>query len=81
MSGGISLLEGMTKSGMTYDELWLRHIAVSGTASKMEVEAYVLGLLVPDAHQHNLIAQAMNEFFLDIGEDHPVGYQEVASNS
>ena len=75
---GVSLLEGMELSGMSYDELWLRHIAVSGTTGKLELEAYVLGLLVPDDYQHNLIAQAINEFFLDGGGDHPVGYRETA---
>lgn len=75
----VGLFEGMTRSGLSYDDLWLRHIAVSGTTGKLELEAYVLGLLVPDAHQHNLIAQAINEYFMDIGDDHPVGYRDPAS--
>jgi hypothetical protein len=35
-----------------------------------------LGLLRPDTYQHNLIAQAINERFLDNGQDHPVSYQD-----
>jgi hypothetical protein len=75
---GLSLEAGMRLSGMSYPELWLRHISVSGTIGLLELEAYVLGLLAPDNYQHNLIAQAMNEYFLELGEDHPVGYRDSA---
>lgn len=75
---GISLQDGMRLSGMSYRELWLRHIAVSGTQGELELEAYVLDLLVPDDHQHNLIAQAINEYFIERGQDHPVAYRETA---
>lgn len=76
---GMSLQDGMRLSGMSYPELWLRHIAVSGTVGELELEAYVLGLLVADNYQHNLIAQALNEYFLDVGQDHPVAYRDTAS--
>ncbi len=76
---GMSLQEGMRLSGMTYPELWLRHIAVSGTTGELEIEAYVLGLLVADDYQHNLIAQAINEYFIDRGGNHPVGYRDTAT--
>jgi hypothetical protein len=75
----MSLEAGMRLSGMSYPELWLRHISVSGTIGVLELEAYVLGLLVPDDHQHNLIAQALNEYFIELGEDLPVGYRDSAS--
>ncbi|MCW2528125.1 MAG: hypothetical protein JWM76_2985 [Pseudonocardiales bacterium] len=63
---------------MDYHELWLHHIAVSGSASELELEAYLLGLLRPDPLQYDLIAQAINEHFVDRGEDHPVGYWDPA---
>jgi hypothetical protein len=75
---GMSLEDGMRLSGMGYPELWLRYISVSGTIGELELEAYVLGLLVPDDYQHNLIAQALNEYFLELGPDLPVGYRDTA---
>jgi hypothetical protein len=75
---GMSLVDGMRLSGMGYPELWLRYISVSGTIGELELEAYVLGLLVPDDYQHNLIAQALNEYFLELGQDLPVGYRDTA---
>jgi hypothetical protein len=75
-AGKLSLFDGLQLSGMTPGELWLGYYSVGGNASELEVEAYVLGLLRPDAYQHNLIAQAINESFLDQGKDHPVSYQD-----
>ena len=71
---GLSLDEGMTRTGMDFNELWLRQLALGGDAGRLEVEAYVLGLLAPDPYQHDLLAQALNEWSLDHGGDHPVGY-------
>jgi hypothetical protein len=75
----LSLHAGMSASGMDYHELWLRHLAVSGDATEFELEAYLLGLLRPDPFQYNLIAQAINEHFVDQGQNHPVGYWDPAN--
>jgi hypothetical protein len=74
---GLSLFDGLQRSGLMPAELWLRYYAIGGDAGQVEVEAYTLGLLHPDAHQHNLIAQALNEYFLERQEDHPVSYREL----
>lgn len=74
---GLELRAGMAQSGMTYSELWLRQVAVGGVADELELEAYLLGLLTPDAYTHDVIAQAINEYFLDHGLDHPVSYWGV----
>ena len=70
----------MNHSGLTIDELWLRQISIGGDADALEVEAYVLGLLRLDPYQHDIIAQALNEHFLDQGQDHPVPYSHVWDN-
>jgi hypothetical protein len=71
---GLSLEEGMSLTGMTFEELWIRELELGGVAGILEVEAYVLGLLAPDSYQHDLLAQALNEWSLERGGDHPVGY-------
>ncbi len=71
---GLSLFQGTVLSGLSYEEIWRRQSVFGGAAGPLEVEAYILGLLRPDAHQHDLIAQAINEHFLDRGENHPVAY-------
>lgn len=71
---GLSLRAGVEQAGLTFEDLWLRQLALGGDAGCLEVEAYVLGLLRPDPHQHDVIAQAINESFLERGGDHPVAY-------
>ncbi len=73
----LSLFDGWQRSGLSAAELWIRYYAVGGDAAELEVEAYALGLLNPDDYQHNLIAQALNEYFLDRHEDHPVRYRDL----
>jgi hypothetical protein len=71
---GLSLYEGLVRSGMSSQEVWLAQLGVGGQAGELEVEAYVLGLLHADPHQHDVIAQAINEYFISRGENHPVRY-------
>ena len=71
-------LEGLQRSGMTPAELRIKHYAVGGDAAGLEVDAYVLGLFGPDDYQHNLIAQALDEYFRDRHADHPVRYRDLA---
>lgn len=71
---GLDLAAGMALSRLTFAELWLRQVSVGGVAGALEVEAYVLGVLLPDRHSHDVIAQALNEHFLDVGMVYPVDY-------
>ncbi len=77
LGAGFSLADGWDLSGLTLTQLWMRYVALGGTASPAQLEAYARGHLRPDSYQHNLIAQAINEHFLSQGEDHPVSYQEI----
>ena len=54
---------------------------LSDEAIDWVVEAYTRGQPPPDSYQHNLIAQAINEHFYDLGEDHPVSYQDLPNLS
>lgn len=75
--GSLSLYDGVIASGMSLDEVWLAQVSVGGTAAEIEVEAYVLGILRPSAHQHDVLAQAINEHFIELGRDHPVAYSDT----
>ncbi|HJQ00767.1 MAG TPA: hypothetical protein VJ851_04135 [Jatrophihabitans sp.] len=70
----LDVAAGLRRSQLSITDLWIRYLAIGGSADELELEAYLLGLLTMDTYQHNLIAQALNEFFLDLGEDHLVGY-------
>jgi hypothetical protein len=81
---GMSLRDGMDLSGLTYPQLWLRYIGIGGVAASTELRQQIADDDQPgwslDAYEHNLIAQALNEHFLDLDQDHPVGYREPAED-
>ena len=60
--------------GMSIDDLWLRYFALGGMSTALEVEAYLLGALLPPTHDHDVLAVALNERFSELGGDHPVPY-------
>ena len=61
---------------LSHAELWLRYFELGGMSNGIQLEAYLYGVLQPSAHDHDVIAQALNERFTELGEDHPVPYVE-----
>lgn len=66
-----------TDAGLSITELWLRYFALGGNSTALQVEAYLYGALTPSAHDHDVVAHAINERFFELGADHPVPYAET----
>jgi hypothetical protein len=64
------------QAGLSMSELWLRYFALGGMSSPLELDAYLNGALSPTAHDHDVIAHALNERFVELGRDHPVPYSD-----
>jgi hypothetical protein len=60
--------------GLSHGELWLRYFELGGMSTGFELEAFVFGVLAPSDHDHDLIAHALNERFVELGGNHPVAY-------
>jgi hypothetical protein len=70
-------LEGYrTEAELTGAELWLRYFELGGMSTAFQLEAYLFGALEPTVHDHDLIAHALNERFVELGGNHPVPYLE-----
>ncbi|MGW3482903.1 hypothetical protein [Rhodococcus indonesiensis] len=54
-------LAALRAAGLEVEELWLRYFALGGEAGKVEIEAYLNGLLPLPSLQHDLLAHAINE--------------------
>ena len=67
-----SLDQARQDAGLSQAELWLRYFELGGMSTPIEVEAYVFGLVVPGAHDHEVIVHALNERFTELGRNHPV---------
>jgi hypothetical protein len=63
-------------AGLSLPELWRNYFAIGGNGSTGEVEAYLRGALQPTDHEYDLLAQAINDQFVDLGLDHPVPYAD-----
>ncbi|MHB1988986.1 MAG: hypothetical protein ACYCSF_13580 [Acidimicrobiales bacterium] len=59
---------------LSHGELWLRYFELGGMSSSFQLEAICYGALVADPHDHDVIAQALNERFVEMGGNHPVPY-------
>ena len=62
-----ALTEAFRGAELTVEELWLRYFALGGDAGKVEVEAYVSGLMPLPSLQHNILAHAINERLDELG--------------
>jgi hypothetical protein len=62
------------EAGLSHAELWLRYFELGGMSTGFDLEAFLFGILSPSAHDHDVIAHALNERFSELGGDHPVAY-------
>lgn len=64
-------------AGLSHSELWLRYFEIGGMSNAVELEAFLYGALQPSTHDREVIAQALNERFVELGGNHPVPYAET----
>ena len=69
------LAEAFQGAKLTIEELWLRYFALGGDAGKVEVEAYLSGLMPLQSLQHNILAHAINERLDEIGPPRRAPYR------
>jgi len=69
------------EAGLSLSELWLRYFELGGMSTALELEAYLYSALIPTAHDHDLVAHALNERFVELGGNHPVPYQYGESDA
>jgi hypothetical protein len=62
------------QAGLSHRELWLRYFELGGMSTGFELEAFLFGVLAPSDHDHDVIAHALNERFVELGGNHPVAY-------
>jgi hypothetical protein len=61
---------------LSHGELWLRYFELGGMSTALQVEAFLYGALRPSRHDHNVVAHALNERFVELGGSHRVAYIE-----
>jgi hypothetical protein len=66
---------------LSHSDLWLRYFELGGMSTAFELEAFLYGALEPSPHDHDVIAHALNERFVELGGNHPVPYAEDEAQS
>jgi hypothetical protein len=67
-------------SGLTLAELWIGYFGLGGNATETQVGRFVSGRDHPSDHEHDLIAQVLNERYQDLDRDRPVRYADEGGN-
>lgn len=77
-----ALRDGMELAAVDLEELWWRYAALGGSGDRSWLALCVRDGSLCDEYEHDLIAQALNEAFIDAGLDtFPVGYRHGPSPS
>ena len=64
------------QAGMAAADVWLAYFALGGNETFQGVRAILEGSHVPSQPDYDLLAQALNERFMDRGANHPVPYRD-----
>lgn len=64
------------EAALTPTDLWLRYFALGGNATQARVAEYLIGTKQPARADYNLLAQALNERFQELGRGSPVPYMD-----
>lgn len=56
--------------------LWLRYFELGGMGTALELEAYLYGALQPNPLEHDVLAQALNERFVQLGGIYTIPYSD-----
>lgn len=64
-------------AGLSAPDLWRRYVELGGMSTSDEVESILRLEASPTAHDHDVLAHALNERFTELGRNHPVRYAEA----
>jgi hypothetical protein len=76
IQAGPALAAGLGLTDLSVPQLWGQYVALGGIHTLRELAAYLAGETTWSAHQHDIVAQALNEYTSDHGVDHPVSYAD-----
>src|SRR3954465_8739367 len=66
--------------GLSDDDLWLAYVALGGSLSAVQLRNYFDGDYALNAREYDYLAQALNDRYIDRGEDHAVPYADVLTD-
>lgn len=68
----LALQRGLRDSGWTISQLWTAAVGIGGGFHRHDIEDISAGQRPATPAEHDILASALNEYFVDRGQDHPV---------
>ncbi len=62
--------------GLAVPDLWFDYMSLGGSIPPQQLNEMLSGRARLGDHDHDLLAQALNERFLDCNENHPLAYAD-----
>jgi hypothetical protein len=82
MSFDVAPLEGARQHlGLSVHDLWWRCLGLGGLLDEADLADSLHGHQVMAPAEYDVVAQALNEAFMDAGDNHPVAYSDEANKS
>ena len=75
-ASALVLRAGLAMSELDPHTLWVDYAALGGTMTPAELTQALQGQRLLSDHEHDLLAQALNDDFTGRGQNHPVPYSE-----
>lgn len=75
-SRAATLQAGRQMLGLTLGELWIAYMRLGGNLAPDSINTYLRGGPEVADHDHDILAQALNEGFIDHDSDHPIAYAD-----
>jgi hypothetical protein len=69
-----SIRDAFENTSLTAFDVWVIYYSLGGTATSDDLEAYLVAEGPLDVGQERVLAQSINEVFLDADMNHPVPY-------
>jgi hypothetical protein len=67
-----ALQQGFRLSGWTINELWVAAMGVGGQLRWRDISDITTGTRPATPSEHNIVATALNDHFVDQDHDHPI---------
>ncbi|MGH9077630.1 MAG: hypothetical protein ACRDY0_09310 [Acidimicrobiales bacterium] len=74
MRPSVVLDAGRQHAGMSLADLWIAYVGVGGSATAPEMGALLAGTIEMSRFEYDMVAQAINDRFVEDSRDHPVPY-------
>ena len=69
-----ALRNGMRDAQWDTADLWVASVAMGGHFRQRDIELVALGTADLSPADHDVLAAALNDYFTELGQDHPVRY-------